>query len=49
MREDEYRRLDEVDESLWWLVGLRQLILALIARHGPGARRQSPAAAEAGD
>ncbi len=36
MREDEYRRLDEVDESLWWLVGLRQLILALIARHGPG-------------
>ena len=33
MREDEYRRLDEVDESLWWLVGLRQLILALLARH----------------
>ncbi len=36
MREDEYRRLDAVDESLWWLVGLRQLVLALIARHVPG-------------
>lgn len=33
MRKDEYRRLDEVDESLWWLVGLRRLIVMLISRH----------------
>jgi len=37
MREDEYRRLDEVDESLWWLVGLRRLVVALVSRHCPGS------------
>lgn len=33
MREDEYRRLDALDESLWWLAGLRELVLALLGRH----------------
>lgn len=33
MRDDEYRRLDALDESLWWLAGLRELVLALLGRH----------------
>lgn len=33
MREGEYGRLDALDESLWWLAGLRELIVALLDRH----------------
>lgn len=32
VREGEYRRLDAVEETLWWLVGLRTLVLDLVHR-----------------
>ena len=37
MREDEYTRLDELEESLWWFAGLRGLVLMLLERHGAGS------------
>lgn len=33
MREEEYRRLDQLEESMWWFAGLRSLVLDLLARH----------------
>lgn len=36
MREDEYRRLDELEDSMWWFAGLRGMVLTLLARHGAG-------------
>jgi SAM-dependent methyltransferase len=38
MRELEYERLNELEESLWWLLALRRNVLTLLHRHTPGAR-----------
>ncbi len=36
MRDEEYQRLDQVEESLWWFAGLRGMVLTLLDRHDPG-------------
>lgn len=36
MRDEEYRRLDRLEASLWWFAGLRGLVLDLLAQHMAG-------------
>ena len=36
MRDSEYARLNELEESLWWLLALRRNVITLLGRHARG-------------
>lgn len=36
MRDEEYRRLDLLEDRMWWFAGLHGVVLGLVARHAPG-------------